>query len=138
MKKPWYKDGLQFECTACGRCCGGAPGFVWVTAEEIADLAQAMQLAEDDFRERFVRKVGNRFSLKEYPDGDCILLDPQTRHCLVYQARPVQCRTWPFWSSNVETREAWEETCRICPGAGTGTVYTLEQIEVERKKKVRL
>ena len=138
MKTPWYKDGLQFECTACGKCCGGAPGYVWLTDEEITDLAQAMQLAEEDFRERFVRRVGGGQSLKEYPDGDCILLDPKTRHCLVYQARPVQCRTWPFWSSNVKTQEAWDETCRICPGAGTGTLYTLEQIEVERKKKARL
>lgn len=138
MKQPWYQDGLRFECTACGKCCSGAPGFVWVTAEEISDLARVMQLDEQDFRERFVRKVGSRWSLKEYPDGDCILLDPKTRHCLVYQGRPVQCRTWPFWSSNVKTQEAWEETCRICPGAGTGTLYTLEQIEVERKKKVRL
>jgi uncharacterized protein len=138
MKSPWYKDGLQFECTACGKCCSGGPGYVWVTADEIAQLARVMELSEEEFRNRFVRKVGIRFSLVEYPDGDCILLDPKTRHCLAYQARPVQCRTWPFWSSNLKTQEAWEETCQICPGAGTGTVYTLEQIELARQKKVRL
>lgn len=138
MKSPWYRDGLQFECTACGKCCSGGPGYVWVTADEIVQLARVMELSEEEFRNRFVRKVGIRFSLVEYPDGDCILLDPETRHCLAYQARPVQCRTWPFWSSNLKTREAWEETCQICPGAGTGTVYTLEQIELARQKKVRL
>ena len=27
----WYRDGLRFECTRCGACCTGAPGYVWVT-----------------------------------------------------------------------------------------------------------
>ena len=38
-KKPWYKDGLRFECTQCGACCSGEPGFVWVADEEIAGMA---------------------------------------------------------------------------------------------------
>ncbi len=138
MKKPWYQDGLQFECTACGKCCSGEPGYVWLNAEEITDLAKAMRLDEDDFRSKYLRRVGSRYSLKEYPDGDCILLDPTTRHCLVYKARPIQCRTWPFWTSNLRTQSDWDATCEVCPGAGQGKLYTLEQIEIERKKKERL
>lgn len=135
MSDIWYKDGLRFQCTACGKCCSGAPGFVWVNASEVKQLAQSLEMTEDEFRDDFVRKVGNRSSLKEYPDGDCILLDPETRHCLVYDARPIQCRTWPFWSSNLKSPEAWEETCEACPGAGEGKLYGLEHIEIERKKK---
>jgi Fe-S-cluster containining protein len=135
MKARWYQRGLKFECTQCGVCCSGDPGFVWVNAEEIVALAEAMDLEEDEFRKRFVRKVGTRFSLVEYPDGDCIFLDPQTRGCMVYQARPVQCRTWPFWSSNLKTERDWEATCEICPGAGTGKLYSIEQIEAARLKK---
>ena len=139
MKKlPWYQDGLRFECTACGICCSGEPGYVWVTDEEIADMANSIQMTVDEFRKQFIRKVGTKLSLKEYPDGDCILLDPQTRHCLVYRARPVQCRTWPFWTSNIATQRDWEATCQACPGAGKGSLYTLDQIEVERKKRERL
>lgn len=134
MKQPWYRAGLQFECTQCGGCCSGAPGYVWVSEAEVAELAQAMQLSEDDFRDRFMRRVGHRWSLIEYPDGDCIFLDPKTRGCLVYAARPLQCRTWPFWSSNLKTPQEWERTCESCPGAGTGQVYTLEQIETARKR----
>jgi Fe-S-cluster containining protein len=136
--QPWYEDGLRFECTACGKCCSGEPGFVWVNAAEVADMARAMNLSDQDFRDRFIRQIGRRSSLKEYPDGDCILLDPQTRHCLVYQARPIQCRTWPFWSSNLRTPGDWQETCQVCPGAGSGKLYSLEQIEIERRKKERL
>lgn len=136
MKKgAWYRDGLQFECTQCGKCCSGAPGFVWVDPDEIIDLARAMQMEEDEFEKKFVRQVGNRYSLIEYPDGDCIFLEPETRHCLVYAARPIQCRTWPFWDSNLESKRTWKETCRICPGAGEGKLYSLAEIETARTKK---
>lgn len=81
MKKgAWYRDGLQFECTQCGQCCSGAPGFVWVDPDEITHLARAMQMEKNEFEESFVRRVGERYSLIEYPDGDCIFLEPETRH----------------------------------------------------------
>jgi Fe-S-cluster containining protein len=139
MKKlPWYQDGLKFECTACGSCCSGEPGYVWVDNAEIAAMAEAMNMSDDEFRDQFIRRIGSNFSLKEYADGDCILLDPQTRHCLAYSARPIQCRTWPFWTTNLKTPADWQATCEHCPGAGQGELYTLEQIEIERKKKERL
>ena len=39
MSEPWFKDGLRFTCTGCGDCCSGAPGFVWVSEEDIERLA---------------------------------------------------------------------------------------------------
>lgn len=135
MNTHWYREGLRFECTQCGACCSGAPGFVWVSQEEIEQLAAHMGLEEEVFRDRFVRRVGTRYSLVEYPDGDCIFLDPKTRGCSVYAARPIQCRTWPFWSSNLASPYAWKETCDSCPGAGQGKLYSIEQIEEHRKRK---
>ena len=26
----WYHLGLRFQCTGCGDCCTGAPGYVWI------------------------------------------------------------------------------------------------------------
>ncbi len=134
-QRPWYEDGLRFECTQCGACCSGEPGYVWVSTEEITAMADEMQMTVDAFEHKFVRQVGTQQSLVEYPDGDCILLDPDTRKCSVYAARPVQCRTWPFWDSNLNKPKEWKETCEICPGAGEGKLYTFDQIEVQRKKK---
>lgn len=134
-RKPWYHDGLAFQCTQCGDCCSGEPGYVFVNRTEIAELAEFFELDVETFERRFVRQVGRRKSLTEYPDGDCILLDPETRKCTAYGARPVQCRTWPFWSSNLRSRKAWEKTCEVCPGAGEGRVYTFEEIERQRKQK---
>ena len=116
---PWYKDGLKFECTGCGDCCTGAEGYVWVTNAEIAKLAELLNTTVDDFEYQYVRKIGIRKSLKELPVSfDCVFFDSESRKCQVYEARPQQCQTWPFWDSNLKTRKHWEATCNVCPGSG--------------------
>jgi len=131
--RPWYQDGLRFKCTECGDCCTGAPGFVWVNAQEIEALAEALEYDRATFERLFVRSIGNRRSLKERADYDCVLLDPQTRQCRAYAARPRQCRTWPFWDSNLGDPEAWERTCQACPGCGHGRLYSLGEIDAQRQ-----
>jgi len=130
--KPWYSDGLQFQCSGCGDCCTGAPGYVWVNKAEIAALASEVSMEVAEFEEKYVRMVGVRKSLKEFANGDCVFFDNQSRKCEVYGARPRQCRTWPFWDSNLRTPEAWEATCEECPGSGTGKLYQLGEIEEQR------
>lgn len=133
-EKPWYKDGLQFKCSQCGDCCTGAPGYVWVNKEEIAALARAVGEEDiDQFERLYVRKIGIRKSLKEFPNGDCVFFDDESRSCTVYDARPRQCRTWPFWDSNLRTPEDWEHTCEVCPGSGKGPLVQLDAIESQRK-----
>jgi len=131
--KPWYKDGLHFRCTGCGDCCTGAPGYVWVNKAEIAALATAVGEKDiTEFEKKYVLRVGIRKSLVEFSNGDCVFFDPQKRSCTVYEARPRQCRTWPFWDSNLKSKRAWEETCEVCPGSGTGKLHQLEDIEEAR------
>ncbi len=133
-EKPWYQNGLRFRCTQCGDCCTGAPGYVWVNAQEIRELAALVGDEDvDEFERKYVRKIGIRKSLREYPNGDCVFFDSDTRKCNVYAARPRQCRTWPFWDSNLRNEETWRQTCEMCPGSGKGRLYTLEQIESRRK-----
>jgi Fe-S-cluster containining protein len=98
-------------------------------------MAEEMSMTVSDFEAEFTRKVGRARSLTEYDNGDCVLLDRDTRKCSVYEARPIQCRTWPFWDSTLDKKKSWKETCEVCPGAGKGRVYTLEQIEEQRLKK---
>ncbi|HEV7221421.1 MAG TPA: YkgJ family cysteine cluster protein [Pirellulales bacterium] len=126
--QPWFKDGLRFQCTQCGDCCTGAPGYVWVNQEEIEALAREIGVEPDEFERKYVRRVGIRRSLVEFGNGDCVFFDGEKRKCTVYAARPRQCRTWPFWHSNVRTPEAWEQTCQVCPGSGKGPLVPAEQI----------
>jgi len=130
---PWYSEGLKFQCSQCGDCCTGAPGYVWVKNDEIAALAKQKEMDVEAFEDTYVRRVGIRKSLIEFPNGDCVFFDTESRKCTVYDARPRQCRTWPFWDSNLRNVIAWHQTCEVCPGSGKGKLHKLEQIEEQRK-----
>lgn len=128
-KLPWYHAGLRFGCLGCGNCCTGEPGYVWVTQSEIQQLAELLGMDVEQFELLFVRCVGRRKSLVELPNGDCIFLERPSMRCKVYPARPQQCRTWPFWRSNLESRAAWATTARRCPGTDRGRLYRSEEID---------
>ncbi len=130
--KPWYREGLSFSCTRCGDCCTGAPGYVWVEPTEIDALAKHLGLSVDNFGERYLRKVGRRYSLIEKPGGDCVFFD---KGCSVYPARPTQCRTFPFWRSNLKSERAWDELADECPGIGQGKLFPVEELEVLKRGK---
>ncbi len=125
---PWYADGLRFECTACGACCTGAPGAIWVDAGEQRAIAAAAGISLMELRLKRTRLIDGRMSLRERANGDCTFLDSHTRKCTVYAARPVQCRTWPFWDSNLDTPADWDRTRSECPGAGVGPLVSLEDV----------
>ena len=97
---------------AVRRLLHGAPGYVWVNKEEIEALAAALKLDVAEFEKRYVRRVGIRRSLIEFPNGDCVFFHGESRTCQVYEARPRQCRTWPFWNSNLARPEAWQQAAR--------------------------
>ena len=126
MRKRWYSDGLRFECTQCGDCCTGAPGYVWMGSGEIRALAEFLGISADEFGARFLRKVGRRYSLIEKQNGDCIFYDGG---CTVYPDRPRQCRTFPFWTENLRSRGAWDEAASECPGMDHGRFYPVDAIE---------
>jgi hypothetical protein len=128
MPDPWFRDGLSFTCTRCGACCTGAPGYVWVNSQEIEQIAAYRGEAVEEFARTALRQVGTAFSLTERPNGDCVFYDREGRGCMIYPVRPRQCRTWPFWSSNIKTPAAWEETCKVCPGAGGGDFVSCEEV----------
>jgi len=130
MSEPWYREGLQFSCTSCGDCCTGKPGYVWVTRKEVAELAAFLGSTPEEFSRRYVRRVGRRYSLVEKQSGACVFFD---QGCSVYAARPVQCRTFPFWSENLKSRIAWQGVAGECPGAGKGRLYALEDIDRIRR-----
>ena len=132
----WYANGLRFTCTQCGNCCTGAPGFVWVDEEEVAAIARFRQQPLEEVTGLYTRPVRGRRSLREQANGDCIFYDCK-EGCTIYPVRPRQCRTWPFWESNVATEEAWKETCQRCPGSGHGDLISAEEI-TRRIKVIRM
>jgi len=136
MSEPWYQDGLRFQCTRCGHCCTGAPGFVWVNDDEIAAIAAYRGEPIPKLAAFYTRPVGEQRSLRERSNGDCVFYDRQ-EGCTIYPVRPRQCRTWPFWDSNVATPADWERTCKTCPGSGQGELIPVEEI-TRRLNVIRL
>ena len=145
-EKLWYAEGLKFTCSQCGNCCTGAPGYVWISEVEIDRLASHLSMSRDDVLDRYCRRVGERYSLKEVrsPAGlyDCIFLKEvktpvkrgQVAHtkrvCSIYDARPLQCRTWPFWDGLLASKAEWDAAGERCHGINRGSrKFTLKQIE---------
>lgn len=120
---PWYEHGLNFECTGCGKCCK-VDGDVWLAPEEVSNIMAQLGYSTDDantvdrndFRKKYIRAEvsptngdeSQSWMCLKRKEGACVFLD-QSGQCSIYAARPVQCKTYPFWPSLLTDPEAWEE-----------------------------
>jgi Fe-S-cluster containining protein len=137
MPAPFYARGLRFSCTRCSECCRIDPGFVFLRKKDTEALVSALKMAYSEFITGYCRWVPNldggdrrpleRLSLREKTNYDCIFWK---NGCSVYEARPLQCRTFPFWPSILESGRSWAAMLGLCPGMGTGTLHTMQEIEL--------
>ncbi|WP_242678151.1 MULTISPECIES: YkgJ family cysteine cluster protein [unclassified Neochlamydia] len=115
---PWYKEGLRFQCTECGKCCTGSPGYVWITELEMQAVAKLLKISLELFKKKYTRQRENRYSLIEKKnlnnEYDCIFL--KDKKCSIYQERPRQCRTFPWWKENLASEESWKAAAQYCEG----------------------
>lgn len=128
---PWYAAGLKFTCTQCGNCCTGAPGFTWISETEADAMSARLGLDGETFRARYTRLVWRggvqKRSLIEKRGGDCVFFARGTG-CTIYEDRPKQCRTWPFWGRIVASAEDWADAARECPGMNRGALHPAAHI----------
>ena len=131
MEEPFYKDGLHFECQRCSGCCRFDSGYVFLSHQDVDRLASNLSLTQDEFLEKYCVKVDMggyfRISLIEKPNYDCIFW--RDGGCAVYEARPLQCRSYPFWEHQLESKEAWENVAKSCPGVNKGRLHSRQEIE---------
>jgi Fe-S-cluster containining protein len=130
MSEPvWYQEGVKFSCQeGCTRCCGGAPGDIFITDAEAAAIAGALVMPLDEFHARHVRHYSSgKMSLKERRNGDCELLVPGTG-CGIYDARPKQCRDYPFWPEVMQSPFNWIREAQRCPGINVGETHAAPKI----------
>lgn len=126
----WYKDGLKFKCTGCGHCCTGSPGHVWVDELEIKRMAKFLKISVEMFVKRYTRRVQDRLSLLEHSKTyDCVFL--KDKKCTLYEARPQQCRAFPWWPENLSSLKNWKEAAKSCEGIDhpDAPVVSLTQIQ---------
>jgi len=138
-KACWYIGGLHFECQKCGRCCSGPnEGYIWITKPEIKLVADFLKMPAGRLREKFLRRVGLRTTIIEQTGSkDCIFLreGDSGRECMIYPVRPSQCRSWPFWTSNLASANSWNKSAQLCAGINRGRCYSFEQVQRIKKEK---
>ncbi|MDC7246292.1 MAG: YkgJ family cysteine cluster protein [Sphaerochaetaceae bacterium] len=128
----FYEDGLAFTCLpGCRYCCAVEPGFVFLSMNDLQRLCSFTQKPVKDFVAEFCIKVPmgshHYLSLKERDNHDCIFLGE--KGCTVYESRPVQCSTYPFWAHVLSSGKSWEEEKKWCPGIGKGVLHSKEKID---------
>jgi hypothetical protein len=118
IKKDGY--GYSFETSACstceGRCCTGESGYIYVSKNEIEAISELLGLEIKDFANDYLFKKGYKYSIKEikYNDShECIFYDREINGCRIYEARPSQCITFPFWDYY---KKRVDELQKECPG----------------------
>ncbi|MBQ3648474.1 MAG: YkgJ family cysteine cluster protein [Spirochaetia bacterium] len=131
MQEPFYKDGLHFECQRCSGCCRFESGYVFLSHQDLDRLALKLSMTREEFLEKYCVKVDMggvfRISLIEKENCDCIFW--RDGGCAVYDARPLQCRSYPFWESQLKSREDWESLESSCPGVNKGRLHSKTEIE---------
>ena len=138
MSEKFYKEGLNFECQRCSFCCGHSPGFVYLSQRDLNVLCNHFQMKIKDFVEKYCRWADYYYgtkvlALQEKKNYDCILWN---NGCSAYQARPIQCSTYPFWDWMINDKETWLECAKECPGINKGKKWNIEEIEKNKSAYV--
>ncbi len=136
-REPFYKRrGLHFECTRCGACCtGSAEEYVFLSREEARRLGAHLGLSWSWFRRRYLTYTAEKdLVLRMRDDGACAMLRADGS-CRAYQARPVQCQTYPFWPELVRSAKAWRREARRCEGIDRGARVPLAMIEAALREE---
>ena len=124
------EKGIRFECQGSGNCCvsRGSYGFVYLSKKDIKKLSDGFKITEQNFVKNYCQKTDGFIHLKELKKnkGNCIFL--KDNKCTVYKSRPIQCRTWPFWPENMNTKTWNNDIAKNCPGVGKGKVKTKKEI----------
>ena len=137
----FYKNGLKFSCQRCSFCCGHSPGYVYLSRKDLERLCEGTGLSVKDFVAKYCRRADyyegkTVLALLEKPNYDCIFWD---NGCSLYEFRPSQCRTYPFWAWIVKDKATWDEIAKECPGmnATDGKLWPYEEIEKNRQEYIQ-
>ena len=124
------EKGIRFKCQGSGNCCvsRGSYGYVYLSKKDIKTLSIGLKTTQKKFIKNYCDETDGFIHLKELKKnkGNCIFLID--KRCSVYKSRPIQCRTWPFWAENMNTKDWNNDIAKNCPGVGKGKLIKKEEI----------
>ena len=131
-EEAWFEDGLRFKCTGCGHCCTGSPGYVFLSQSDMERLSSNFSLSPEEFAKKHTRLVDGQYALLDRPGSDdCIYLE--NNRCSVYESRPVQCQTFPWWIHNLRDPEDWKEAGERCEGINHPDAPIIPSLEIQQQ-----
>ncbi|MEA3512349.1 MAG: YkgJ family cysteine cluster protein [Campylobacterota bacterium] len=106
----------ETKCESCeGNCCIGESGYIWITKNECEKLSKLLNITVSKLNEEYLFKIGYRYSIKEKQISKnsyaCVFFDLDKKRCGVYEARPIQCKTFPFWEYFKNNIKEVKEEC---------------------------
>ncbi|MCE5300535.1 MAG: YkgJ family cysteine cluster protein [Spirochaetia bacterium] len=105
----------NFECLKCGNCCE-VPGYVYLNLKEADRMAKSLNMRGDEFLKKYTKRELGHLVLKTPFKGGCIFF--KEKKCTIYEVRPSQCRTFPYWKELTADHEEWKTIEKYCKGAG--------------------
>jgi Fe-S-cluster containining protein len=108
----------------------GEYGYVYLTLADRQRLARHFGISTREFTRQYCQKVEGLWCLRDFTAA-CRFLEGTK--CQVYEARPGQCRTWPFWPEVMGAKVWSREVAAYCPGIGKGRLWTAEEIRAQLK-----
>ena len=96
---------MRFECQAgCTACCT-QKGFVYLTEQDLARIAEFLGMSAAEFERRYIYRTKNLRRLRTPREGRCHFL--RGEGCSIHPVKPTQCRIFPFWPELVEKEKEW-------------------------------
>jgi uncharacterized protein len=106
-------DKIRFSCLRCGACC--KVGFIYLKKGEADTMARSLAMPVTQFKKKYTTWLlwlGR--ALRWTDEGGCVFMKDEK--CSIYEARPEQCRTWPYWKRIIQNREDLLRARTYCKG----------------------
>jgi len=128
---------LHFECTACGKCCTGDHDthYIALSKKEASLLQSHLGVSEAWFKRRYVEHLTRESWGIRMRNGQCVFLDKENK-CGIYNLRPVQCRTYPFWPELLDKETHWQAEKKYCEGINRGTIIDIKHIKQKLQQQL--
>ncbi|HPD18035.1 MAG TPA: YkgJ family cysteine cluster protein [Candidatus Goldiibacteriota bacterium] len=104
---------INFKCKKCGNCC--KRGFVFIKKDEIKNLSFFLEISMKEFIKKYTENVIWLGRVLKFRDDGCIFLN-KDNECIIYEKRPLQCRTFPRWEWIMKKDNWQDEIKEFCNG----------------------
>ena len=116
---------LNFKCTGCGQCCvytEEGRDNVYVPEEDVQKIADFLDMTKEAFLAKHCGPLDkDGFYRFNNGPGHCQFYDPKEKSCTIYEVRPPQCSSFPFWPMLINIEDplnlSWKKSTKAaCEG----------------------